>query len=346
MSVPTTVSSLLPTVPNVADAKAAVPKTQAQIETLAQEFDSLMLVQVMRQLRQSLASFGDDEGDKVGGDLSAMTEAIDTELSRYLSKSGGLGLGGFLAKAIGRQQGSLPMPTPAPGAPAGASPSAGGSIRPAAVTGVSAAANEPTRSTSPTRSTGDEAASDVSLASAESVSATSAASPAPNGALDYVGSVTSRFGWRSDPFVHTAKFHGGVDIRAAYGQQVPVAGDGQVVFSGEQSGYGMTVMVQHPGGFQTRYAHLSAIDVQNGEQVVSGQPIGRAGQSGRATGPHLHFELTRDGQKLDPTSVVRSAAGFKQNQVAADYTSGKPSGRNTVLVGSTGANDDAVGSTQ
>jgi murein DD-endopeptidase MepM/ murein hydrolase activator NlpD len=118
------------------------------------------------------------------------------------------------------------------------------------------------------------------------------------------GDVTSQFGWRRDPFTGQAKFHRGVDLRAAYGQDVNAAGEGRIMFSGQQGGYGTTVLIEHADGTRTRYAHLSVALVSAGDVVASGEPVGRAGRSGRATGTHLHFEvMDADGRPLDPRTA-------------------------------------------
>jgi murein DD-endopeptidase MepM/ murein hydrolase activator NlpD len=106
---------------------------------------------------------------------------------------------------------------------------------------------------------------------------------------------------------------------------VPVAAAGRVVRAATQGGYGLTVVVEHAPGLQTRYAHLSASLVRVGDEVTAGQPIGRAGRSGRATGPHLHFEVIQDGQRIDPElAAARFAAldEFKPQRLAADSSSG------------------------
>jgi murein DD-endopeptidase MepM/ murein hydrolase activator NlpD len=125
--------------------------------------------------------------------------------------------------------------------------------------------------------------------------------------------VTSAFGYRRDPFHGQTKFHTGVDLRAAYGQQVPAVSGGRVAFAGEQGGYGLTVVVDHGDGLQTRYAHLSGIDVADGQTLAAGQVLGRVGQSGRATAPHLHFEVSQGGQPVDPEQAADrfAAAGLK-----------------------------------
>lgn len=115
------------------------------------------------------------------------------------------------------------------------------------------------------------------------------------------GSITSQYGWRNDPIAGGQRFHRGIDIRAAYGDTVQSAGPGRVVFSGEQGGYGNTVVIEHEGGVRTRYAHLAAATVQAGDSVAAGQAIGQAGSSGRSTGTHLHFEVTHNGQPVSPS---------------------------------------------
>jgi len=122
------------------------------------------------------------------------------------------------------------------------------------------------------------------------------------------GQVTSAFGWRRDPFTGAAKFHKGVDLKAAYGEDIQAAGEGRVVFSGQQGGYGTTVLIEHADGSKTRYAHLSVALVDKGDMVASGQAIGRAGRSGRATGTHLHFEvIAADGRHVDPKMAMAMA---------------------------------------
>jgi murein DD-endopeptidase MepM/ murein hydrolase activator NlpD len=115
---------------------------------------------------------------------------------------------------------------------------------------------------------------------------------------------TSAFGWRSDPVSGRHKFHRGVDLRAAYGADVPAAAAGQVVFAGERGAYGNVVIVQHPNGVETRYAHLSSIDVAEGASVDVGTIVGRVGSTGRSTAPHLHFEVLVNGERVDPERVA------------------------------------------
>ncbi len=116
--------------------------------------------------------------------------------------------------------------------------------------------------------------------------------------------VTSAYGWRQDPFTGEAKFHNGIDFRAPEGSDVASAGPGRVTFAGSLAGYGTTVIVQHANGLSTRYAHLSEALVQAGDAVTDKQVIGRAGQTGRATAAHLHFEVLDGGVPVDPTRLL------------------------------------------
>ncbi|MCX5741341.1 MAG: M23 family metallopeptidase [Proteobacteria bacterium] len=120
-------------------------------------------------------------------------------------------------------------------------------------------------------------------------------------------SKSSGYGWRSDPIHHNRRFHHGTDMRAPHGTPVMVAGDGVVVFAGRQGGYGNVIYVDHGGGIVTRYGHLQHIDTRSAASVTAGQRIGRVGSSGRATGPHLHFEVRIDGRDVDPITAMSVA---------------------------------------
>ena len=125
-------------------------------------------------------------------------------------------------------------------------------------------------------------------------------SPGAVAALERPSPQTSAYGWRRDPVSGTAKFHKGIDLAMPVGDDVPAARAGEVVSAGDLAGYGKTVVVKHSATTSTRYAHLSEILVKPGDTVVAGQTIARSGVSGRATGPHLHFEVLRGGESVDP----------------------------------------------
>jgi murein DD-endopeptidase MepM/ murein hydrolase activator NlpD len=111
--------------------------------------------------------------------------------------------------------------------------------------------------------------------------------------------ITSGFGLRADPFTGETRFHRGLDLALAYGSEVRAAAPGVVLSAGDRPGYGLTVVVDHGGGRETLYAHLSAVDVAPGDRVDAGQRIARSGRSGRATGAHLHVEARQDGRPVD-----------------------------------------------
>jgi murein DD-endopeptidase MepM/ murein hydrolase activator NlpD len=119
------------------------------------------------------------------------------------------------------------------------------------------------------------------------------------------GIVSSRFGWRLHPIFGTREFHTGVDIATRWGSPVLAARDGIVQFVGWMTGYGRLVVMNHGNGLVTFYSHLSAAVVAYGQRVSQGQIIGRIGSTGWSTGPHLFFEVRRDGVPVDPTRYLR-----------------------------------------
>lgn len=118
------------------------------------------------------------------------------------------------------------------------------------------------------------------------------------------GVVTSRFGWRIHPLFGRPEFHTGLDIATGYGSPVTAARAGLVRFVGWESGYGRIIVLDHGGGLETTYSHLSAALVSPGQTVERGQEIGRIGNSGWSTGPHLFFEVRRNGVPVDPARYL------------------------------------------
>jgi murein DD-endopeptidase MepM/ murein hydrolase activator NlpD len=134
-------------------------------------------------------------------------------------------------------------------------------------------------------------------------------------------SVGSVFGYRRDPFTRRAKFHSGVDLKARWGDPVGASQAGIVQFAGWYHGYGNMIIVAHGGGVTTHYAHLSSFDVEAGAHVERGTIIGRAGSTGRATSPHLHYELRLDGNPLNPfqpLALESSSDYFKRTRPTVD----------------------------
>ena len=118
--------------------------------------------------------------------------------------------------------------------------------------------------------------------------------------------ITSRFGPRKDPFNRRRAMHNGIDFRAGYGHPVRASGGGVVVKAGTNGGYGRMVVIDHGNGVTTRYAHLKRIDVRVGQSIDMGTPIGTVGSTGRSTGPHLHYEVRKNGKPIDPLHFIRT----------------------------------------
>jgi murein DD-endopeptidase MepM/ murein hydrolase activator NlpD len=117
--------------------------------------------------------------------------------------------------------------------------------------------------------------------------------------------INSTFGLRKLAIEAKARAHKGVDIAAPKGTAVFTAAEGAVVRTGyDAAGYGNFIEVRHPNGMTTLYGHLSRIDVAHGDAIATGQRIGLVGSTGYSTGPHLHFEVRRDGAQVNPTKVV------------------------------------------
>ena len=135
--------------------------------------------------------------------------------------------------------------------------------------------------------------------------------------------VGSMFGYRRDPFTRRSKFHSGVDIKARWGDPVGASQPGRVQFAGWHNGYGNLVIVDHGGGVSTYYAHLSSFELGVGAPVARGTIVGYAGSTGRATSPHLHYEVRIDGNAINPFQQVAldpSSAYFNQSRNATDVS--------------------------
>ncbi|MCB1179376.1 MAG: peptidoglycan DD-metalloendopeptidase family protein [Leptospiraceae bacterium] len=134
------------------------------------------------------------------------------------------------------------------------------------------------------------------------------------------GRVTSKYGYRRDPFNPNIKnFHSGLDLSAPVGTPVIAAADGVVEFKGRNGGYGNTVIVRHKGGYKTIYAHCSSTVVEKGDVVKMGTVLGSVGRTGTATGAHLHFEVMHRGKFINPQSALRKV----------EIVVGKPITKNT-----------------
>ncbi|MCK0129786.1 M23 family metallopeptidase [Erythrobacter sp. F6033] len=122
-----------------------------------------------------------------------------------------------------------------------------------------------------------------------------------------VTKITSNFGYRRDPFNGGGAMHNGIDFKGAYGSPIYAAASGEVVFAGWKGGYGKTVEIKHENGLMTRYAHMSRLGVTVGQTVDAGATLGGLGNTGRSTGPHLHFEVRMNDRAINPRPFLEAA---------------------------------------
>ena len=122
------------------------------------------------------------------------------------------------------------------------------------------------------------------------------------------GWISSYFGKRTDPFTGKPANHGGVDFAGKHGAEIVAVADGVVSWSGDRYGYGVMVEINHGSGYVTRYAHNSENLVDVGDEVRKGQIVALMGETGRATGPNLHFEVLQNGRRVNPVRFIRQTS--------------------------------------
>ena len=151
------------------------------------------------------------------------------------------------------------------------------------------------------------------------IDAANAARPAPVAVgtiFPVPGRITSYFGNRYHPILHFTRFHAGIDFHGTSGTPIVATADGQVARAGWAGGYGRQVRLAHGGGLTTSYSHMSQIAAEPGTIVRAGQVIGYVGSSGLSTGPHLHYEVQRNGTPVNPLSVRFASVQIVDNGVA------------------------------
>jgi len=122
-----------------------------------------------------------------------------------------------------------------------------------------------------------------------------------------IGVITDGFGSRRDPFTGRRAHHNGLDLSARRGTPIMAPADGVVVFAGRKGGMGRMIRISHGFGYQTVYGHLDSIQVEPGQDVHRGEQIGQLGNTGRSTGPHLHYEVHKDGRSVNPLYYILDA---------------------------------------
>ncbi len=257
---------------------------------VAREFEAVLLAQVISAMRKTVPDSGMLEAS---ANRKMLDGAFDQEVARSLAAKGGLGIAEQLVRQIERQH------------PDGAADAATGAAHRAPSIATTGRALSPaTIAAAGTRSLA--AARPGSLADPSAGLLARPETAAPEGAVTPVaGEITSHFGMRSDPFTGAPRFHGGVDVAAPRGTAIRAVADGEVVFSGwRRGGEGRVVDVRHAGGLVTSYAHAERTLVRVGQHVGAGDVVATVGASGRASGPHLHFAASRDGQVVDPSALL------------------------------------------
>lgn len=141
------------------------------------------------------------------------------------------------------------------------------------------------------------------------------------------GIISSHFGWRTDPFLNSKRFHAGLDIAAPTGTPVHAPEPGLVVFSAFYGGYGNVVVLKHATGLYTLYGHNSELLVKKGQWVEMGQPLSLVGATGRATGPHLHFEVHYNNHYVDPSDYLL----YRQQELVAQGILPNPENATTAV---------------
>lgn len=126
------------------------------------------------------------------------------------------------------------------------------------------------------------------------------------------GHINSSYGPRRSPFNGRMRMHQGIDIAMPYGSYIHATGEGTVVSVRRERTYGLVVDVDHGNGIMTRYAHLSKIFVEQGEELCAGEVLGLAGSTGHSTGPHLHYEVRVDGKAVDPHAIIEVSRKLRE----------------------------------
>jgi murein DD-endopeptidase MepM/ murein hydrolase activator NlpD len=252
-------------------ATAPTGQKREELKKAAQEFEGLFISYLLKVMRETIEESGLTEG---GLGKGIYTDLFDQEISRDIGRRGALGISDLLLKSL--SEGKAAPDSISPFAPA-----------------------HPDQKTSP------PPAIDPGMQRQDEPDALdSSEEEIPDFRLPVQAPVSSLFGPRKDPFTREIRFHKGLDLAAPEGTPVHAAVSGEVIFAGYENGYGNTVVVQHTDGLQTRYAHLGKANVKRGETITGGQVLGVVGTSGHSTGPHLHFEVIRWGEQIDPNLTL------------------------------------------
>jgi peptidoglycan hydrolase FlgJ len=285
---------------------------EKKLREACQGFESVFISKLFNQMRATVPK----DGLLHGHYEDQYYSMFDKAMSDKLAADGGIGLGDMMyrqlkGKVLGKDAGKAGegdiLPANRPVAAHQASTDASGRL-PVAAQGSVAAARPVFAQTFSSPRTAPLAPSHVPATDDLQTAAAQAAAPI---AAPVTGEISSEYGWRTDPFKGKKGWHAGMDFAAAEGDPVSACWDGTVVFAGVKGGYGNVVEVEHPGGWKSVYGHLRNYSVRAGDSVAAGGKIAEVGSTGRSTGPHLHFELRRQGETVDPQNML-AAAGLLQ----------------------------------
>ncbi len=235
-------------------------KQKGELRKVAQEFEAVFIAHLLKVMRETIEESGLLDG---GFGKSIYTELFDQEVALSMARRGALGISDLLIQNLSAATSDEKESSRLP---------------------ESDGVLQPQTPVSPGNSgISSEAEGEISDLQ-----------------LPVQAPISSAFGLRKDPISHQTRFHRGLDLAAPEGMKVVPALAGTVVFAGYENGYGNTVVIRHSGGLQTRYGHLGSINVKAGDVIDSQSILGTVGNTGHSTGPHLHFEVIRLGQAVDP----------------------------------------------
>ncbi|MBI5327351.1 MAG: peptidoglycan DD-metalloendopeptidase family protein [Deltaproteobacteria bacterium] len=234
------------------------------IKEAASEFESFFIYYMLKSMRETVMKSGLFGDDKTEEVYRAM---LDEELSKIIAKSGGIGLREFIVNGVKGHENSHPHLNPLP---------------------------EGEETILLPHLQGDGMGGDGVFSYQTD----------KNFQAPVRGAVSSGYGFRKDPIAGGRRFHYGIDIPAHEGTPVHPSSEGTVIFSGEKQGYGNIVEIRHDNGYVTSYAHNQKNLVKQGDRVKTSDIIAMVGRTGRATGPHLHFEVRIEGFAVNPENIL------------------------------------------
>lgn len=243
--------------------EASKKESPEAIKKAVSEFEALFINQMMKTMRETV---GKSELFHGGSGEDIYMSMLDMELSKSMAEAGGIGLGKVLLKQLSTDD-RLELED------------------------LRAPVRQPYQSPSVKEVEEGRAGKEAAVNPVEALK------------LPVSGKVSSRFGLRQDPFTGEMKFHHGIDIAAKEGTPIMSATAGTVIFSGTRPGYGNLVEVRDGNGVVTRYGHTQKNIVKQGDVVDAGATIAYVGSTGRSTGPHLHFEVVKEGVPVNPDHI-------------------------------------------